>query len=89
MSEHASENERHDVAPDTASPGPPVDPVPDDDVAPVTQAHPGPPVVQEPDDDVDDDVDRPTEDPAGERAIPGEYPEDNPDLEGEDRFDAG
>lgn len=24
-----------------------------------------------------------------EKAIPGEHPEDNPDKEGEDRFDAG
>jgi hypothetical protein len=27
--------------------------------------------------------------PSAEDAIPGEYPEDNPDKEGEDRFDAG
>ena len=27
--------------------------------------------------------------PADEEAIPGEHPEDNPDKEGEDRFDAG
>jgi hypothetical protein len=82
MSEHASENERNDVAPGSASPGPPVDPTPDDVVAPVPQDSPGPPVV--PGDD--DGEDRPTED---DKAIPGEYPEDNPDLEGEDRFDAG
>ncbi|MFI2363678.1 hypothetical protein [Promicromonospora sp. NPDC019610] len=30
----------------------------------------------------------PGEDPTGE-AAPGEDPEDNPDLEGEERFDAG
>lgn len=27
--------------------------------------------------------------PADKDAIPGEHPEDNPDKEGEDRFDAG
>ncbi|MFC4626662.1 hypothetical protein ACFO6V_00365 [Promicromonospora alba] len=27
--------------------------------------------------------------PADEKAIPGEDPEDNPDRDGEDRFDAG
>ncbi|MGI5191577.1 hypothetical protein ACQEVI_25785 [Promicromonospora sp. CA-289599] len=27
--------------------------------------------------------------PADEKAIPGEHPEDNPDKDGEDRFDAG
>lgn len=36
--------------------------------------------------------DQPTKDKAGAaatEAIPGEDPEDNPDLEGEERFDAG
>jgi hypothetical protein len=84
MSEHARENERNDVAPGSESPGPPADPTPDDVVAPVPQSSPGPPDV--PADD--DDEDRPTEE-AEDKAIPGEYPEDNPDLEGEDRFDAG
>lgn len=28
-------------------------------------------------------------DPADENAIPGEHPEDNPDKEGEERFNAG
>ncbi|GAB2462899.1 hypothetical protein GCM10027063_00210 [Promicromonospora xylanilytica] len=61
---------------------------------------PGPPAVPGEDrDDVDradiDAVGTPTENPGpaeeDERpeAIPGEYPEDNPDLEGEERFDAG
>jgi hypothetical protein len=27
--------------------------------------------------------------PADDKAIPGEHPEDNPDKDGEDRFDAG
>ena len=30
-----------------------------------------------------------SEDQAAAEAIPGEQPEDNPDLEGEERFDAG
>ena len=47
---------------------------------------PGPPVV--PDDDA---ADRSTDDTdeTKDESIPGEEPEDNPDLTGEDRFDAG
>lgn len=37
----------------------------------------------------DDLEDGPPEHPADPRAIPGEHPEDNPDKEGEERFDAG
>jgi hypothetical protein len=33
--------------------------------------------------------DDPKAHPADEKAIPGEDPEDNPDRDGEDRFDAG
>lgn len=83
MSEN--ERDRDDAVPRRTSPGPPVDPVPDD-VAP-GRASPGPPGV--PADDEEDDVERPTKDPAGYKAIPGEHPEDNPDLQGEERFDAG
>jgi hypothetical protein len=89
MSENA--NDQDGTEPPRTSPGPPVDPELDD-VA-TGRASPGPPVVPASDDDVDDDsaddVDRRTEDPAGEKAIPGENPEDNPDLRGEERFDAG
>lgn len=83
MSEN--ENYRDDTAPvPQANPGPRVDPVSaDDDVQ--GSSNPGPRDVP----GQDDDLDRTTEDPAGERAIPGEHPKDDPDLEGEERFDAG
>lgn len=83
MSEN--ENYRTDDAPvPQANPGPRVDPVSaDDDVQ--GSSNPGPRDVP----GQDDDLDRTTEDPAGERAIPGEHPKDDPDLEGEERFDAG
>jgi hypothetical protein len=82
-----SENENYrtdDVPTPQANPGPRVDPVSAaDDVQGST--NPGPRDVP----GQDDDLDRTTEDPAGERAIPGEHPKDDPDLEGEERFDAG
>lgn len=82
-----SENENHrtdDVPTPQANPGPRVDPVTvDDDVQ--GSSNPGPRDVP----GQDDDLDRTTEDPAGERAIPGEHPKDDPDLDGEERFDAG
>jgi len=90
-----SENEgyRTDDAPvPQANPGPRVDPVTaDDDVQGST--NPGPREVPVPE-DLDDDVDRQTRE-AEEREdseggpVPGEYPKDDPDLEGEERFDAG
>lgn len=86
-----SENEsyRTDDAPaPQANPGPRVDPVTADDDDVQGRANPGPRDVPG-QDDADDDLDRTTEDPAGERAIPGEHPKDDPDLEGEERFDAG
>ena len=43
---------------------------------------PGPP----PDDEAREEL---AKEPAYGDAIPGEYPEDDPDKEGEDRFDAG
>jgi hypothetical protein len=85
-----SENEdyRTDDAPaPQANPGPRVDPVSADDDA-QGHANPGPRDVPGQDDTSDDALDR-TGDPAGEKAIPGEHPKDDPDLEGEDRFDAG
>ena len=82
MSEN--ENYRTDVPTPQANPGPRADAVSaDDDVQGST--NPGPRDVP----GQDDDLDRTTEDPAGERAIPGEHPKDDPDLEGEERFDAG
>ena len=82
-----SENESYrtdDVPTPQANPGPRVDPVSaDDDVQ--GSSNPGPRDVP----GQDDDLDRTTEDPAGKRAIPGEHPKDDPDLEGEERFDAG
>ncbi|MDR7382869.1 hypothetical protein [Promicromonospora iranensis] len=77
-----SENEGHrtDDAPvPQTNPGPRVDPVStDDDIE--GRANPGPREVPEPE-DPDADTD--------EQAIPGEHPKDDPDLEGEERFDAG
>ncbi|WP_275001915.1 hypothetical protein [Promicromonospora iranensis] len=85
-----SENEDYrtdDAQAPQANPGPRVDPVSaDDDVQ--GRTNPGPRDVPGQDDGADDGLDR-TEDPAGEKAIPGEHPKDDPDLEGEERFDAG
>jgi hypothetical protein len=84
-----NENYRTDDAPaPQANPGPRVAPVTaDDDVE--GSSNPGPRDVPGQDDTSDDDLGRTTEDPAGEKAIPGEHPKDDPDLEGEERFDAG
>jgi hypothetical protein len=80
-----SENDRTDDVPTPqANPGPRVDPVSADDDA-QGSTNPGPRDVP----GQDDDLDRTTADPAGEQAIPGEHPEDDPDLKGEERFDAG
>lgn len=87
MTENESERDDAAQAPQT-NPGPRVDPVTTDDDE-QGRANPGPRDVPGSDDTSDDDLDRTSEDPAGEKAIPGEHPKDDPDLEGEDRFDAG
>jgi hypothetical protein len=82
-----SENEKDpdDVVPRRASPGPP--PSTASEEVPPGSASPGPPAVPESEESPEEDEDRP--DATDDRAIPGEHPEDNPDLKGEERFDAG
>lgn len=58
------------------------------EAAPDSTPKPGPPVVPGPDSSESEREAQAREDSEG-GAIPGEDPEDNPDLEGEERFDAG
>jgi hypothetical protein len=56
------------------------------EAGPSDETRPRPDVVPAPDDEGPDEL---SKHPADARAIPGEHPEDNPDKEGEERFDAG
>lgn len=56
------------------------------DIDPEHEATPRPDARPAPHDETSDEL---AKHPADERAIPGEHPEDNPDREGEERFDAG
>jgi len=56
------------------------------DVDPGHETTPRTGPVPAPDDEAPDEL---AKHPADEKAIPGEHPEDNPDKEGEERFDAG
>ncbi|GAA4699201.1 hypothetical protein APR04_004020 [Promicromonospora umidemergens] len=76
-----SENERIDPVPGhVPSPGPPAVPGQDRDAANRADTDATKTPTENP---------GPAEEDERSKAIPGEDPEDNPDLEGEERFDAG